>query len=198
MNNNIPIDSHHTCTVADMAGCCHEWAAWRMLRDLSAQLATQQPPLHLSPAAIAVSMEGGFSLMEPLAKDANPVYDAPECQNADPTPAGMVWSLAATLFYAVMGCNVMNGKGGAAQQPESRLPYMRSEMPDLSVLLQRCLDFYPDRRPAWADLQAEAEAHLNLWGDILRQGPRLRPRLATGGGGDGRQTDSWPEEMVSL
>lgn len=193
------IDNTNNCTVSDLAGYCSEMTAWRLLHDIAGALSQMQGSFpHLAPLSIAVTEEGAFQLLGNQAAKADSIYDAPECQKDAPTSAGAVWSLAATTFYAVMGCNVMNGKGGAAQQPQSKVPYMRSEMADLSVLVQRCLDYEPTQRPTPRELFQTAASHLERWHDRVRSGPRLRPPHADSLDRERQNTDSWPEEMVSL
>lgn len=178
------------------AGYCTELTAWQLLHDVVAQLqeatAAGTPASRgISPSAVMIGPEG-FVLAETAPQ---PVYTAPE---GGGTPAADVWSLGATLFRLVMGCDVMNGRGGAGQRPGSTLPYMRSEMPQLSELVMHCLSYDPARRPTLAQLAEEADAQLARCREEVRKGLKHKP-LDTGEQAAAQAaSDSWPEEMIEL
>ena len=150
----------------------------------------------VSPVHIEIKDDDGFALSHQTSTIMEG-FVAPEALKDKGTEASTVWSLAATLFYLVMGCQIMNGKGGAAQQESSRLPYMRSSLPQLSELIQRCLSFHPEQRPTMKEINELATQQFSLCTEAVKKGPVIQEkRLDTENQDDESSiSDFWPESM---
>lgn len=186
-----------TLHASDLAGHCNELTAWRILRDVSATLLTNAS-LPVSPYLMEIDDDGAFS----IAQTSEPVdvggFAAPEQAKGAHTEASAVWSLAASLFYIVMGCQVMNGKGGVAQHESSKLPYMRSALPLLSETVQQCLQFHPELRPSMREINELAERQFNLCNENIKKGPKIQEKKSqqdASGNTSGMDLDFWPEVM---
>ena len=168
-------DKNEKHTAADLAGHCNEPTAWRILKEVSEEMMSQKT-LEVSPYHIAINGDGSFSLMQPEKSIDMSGFEAPEAVNGNATDASSVWSLAASLFYVVMGCQVMNGKGGRGQNEQSKVPYMRSEWSQLSELVQNCLHFRPECRPSMHKLHDVAAKEFQRCMEMIRRGPKFRER----------------------
>lgn len=182
-------------TAADLAGHCNELTAWRILKEVSEDM-LQNKTLTINPYCIAIDNEGGFSLFQTEVTPDQKGFEAPEVFNRTNTEASAVWSLAASLFFIVMGCQVMNGKGGRGQDEHSRIPYMRSKLPQLSELIQKCLHFHPECRPSLQKVHEVAVKEFQRCTEIVSRGPRFRENSTKS---FEEVTDSvfafWPEAM---
>lgn len=157
---------------SDFAGHCNEATAWRILKEVSQQL-MERKQFIVNPFIIEIDDDGHFILS--TAQTQHNGYDAPEVVPDMPiTESGAVWSLGATLFYIVMGRNVMNGRGGHYQKEASKLPYMRSEWPEMSELVKQCLQYEPTLRPSLHDIQDNASKYDQRCQDEIRRGPNLK------------------------
>lgn len=179
---------------SELAGFCTESTAWRLLKELSATL-IKEGIRPVNPYGIEINDDGLFSLM-PADVTAYPDFDAPEADGQRPTESNIVWSLAATIFYIVMGCQVMNGKG---QKEGSKLPYMRSEWPELSELVQQCLQFHPERRPSLHEIHEKATQHYQRCLDEIKKGPKLKT-TETASPTETKESiiTFWPETMKKI
>lgn len=181
-------------TIAEVAGHGNEPTAWRILRDVSADL-LDQGLTPVDPYRIAIEDDGQFHLSR-TDDSHNPIgFEAPECAANPLTESGVVWSLGATVFYVVMGRQVMNGKGGRGQQKNSKLPYLRSEWPVLSELVQHCLRFDPTQRPTLQEMHEAAMQQCNRCSEEIRRGPKFKetaPKILTD---KDVEPDFWPEAM---
>lgn len=119
-------------------------------------------------------------------------FDAPEL-NTHRSVASDIWSFGATVFYLFMGCHVFNGLGGRAQHRESPVPYMRKSMPELSLLVQRCLDYDPAKRPAESEVIGIANRELSRLSDTK---PARRQKPAVTEVAKVELSDFWPEQMI--
>lgn len=187
-------DKNEKYTAADLAGHCNELTAWRILKEVSEEMVSQKA-MNVSPFHIAINGDGSFSLLQPESTDLNG-FEAPETVIGNATEASSVWSLAASLFFVVMGCQVMNGKGGLGQNEQSKVPYMRSELPQLSELVQRCLHFRPENRPSMQKVHDVAAKEFQRCMETVRRGPKFRenPTLGVMGASDSLIA-FWPESM---
>lgn len=186
------------CAAADFAGYCTEIAAWRFLRDISQEVAQGgEASCLITPTAVAITEDGGFTLID-VQEDPGSPYIAPECRDGRPTMKSAVWSMAATVFKLVMGCDVFNGRGGKAQHKGSKIPYMRNEMPDLSQLLCRCLSFLPQNRPEVIEIHDMASLHFQRCLESVRRGPQFKTTSTTDSGADDSDAGFWPEEMIDV
>lgn len=184
-----------TLYIEEIAGHCNELTAWRVLKEISEALLTDKNA-KVSPVHIEIKEDGGFALstQNSVIKDG---FESPEVLKGESTETSSVWSLAATLFYLVMGRQIMNGKGGAAQQESSRLPYMRSTLPQLSELIQRCLSFHPEERPSLQEINDLATQQYDICSEKIKKGPAFQEKRYDTEDQDDESSISefWPETM---
>lgn len=180
---------------SDIAGHCNEPTAWQILKEVSQQI-IERKQLIANPYIIEIGDNGHFALSPTETQPSG--FDAPEVATAPRTEASVVWSLGATLFYVVMGRQVMNGKGGEGQSETSKLPYMRSEWPELSELVQQCLRYQPRQRPGLQQILDKAsKQHDRCLGEI-RRGPKFKKNSENAIDGTINAADEmafWPESM---
>lgn len=178
----------------ELAGYCNELTAWQILRDVSADVLKQ--PGAVSPRLIEVRDEG-FALERVEGSVDIGGFEAPEVKGEAHTEASAVWSLAASVFYLVMGCQIMNGKGGKGQHATSKVPYMRSEFAKLSELVQQCLQYRPELRPSAKEVNEMANEQYKQCAEMVSRGPKFREKTATAD--KTKDIDSelafWPEPM---
>lgn len=179
-------------TIADIAGHCNEPTAWRIIKQVSDAL-LEQGPCAVAPCNVTIN-DDHFQL---VSTDDNRCegFEAPECIASQPTEAGSIWSLGATVFFVVMGRQVMNGEGGKRQKANSKLPYMRSTWPTLSELVQHCLDFNPENRPTVKELNLKAQQECRRCDEEIRRGPKIKTNstTATTDVQLATETSFWPE-----
>ena len=180
---------------SDIAGHCNEPTAWQILREVSKQQIERKQSL-INPFIIEIEEDGCFTLLSAETQVLG--FDAPEVDGAHRTEASAVWSLGATMFHIVMGHQVMNGKGGAGQSENSRLPYMRSEWPLMSELVQQCLRYHPSQRPSLQYILDKATEQYNRCMEEVRRGPKFKKTSDFTFDGSINATDDmafWPETM---
>lgn len=180
---------------SDIAGHCNEPTAWQILKEVSEQLIDRKLPV-VNPFIIEIGEDSHFVLLPSETQVAG--FDAPEADDTHRTEASTVWSLGATLFHVVMGRQVMNGKGGAGQNENSRLPYMRSEWPTMSELVQHCLRYQPSQRPTLQQIHDKAAEQHSRCLDDIRRGPKFKIATALATDGTINATNDmafWPETM---
>lgn len=185
-----------TLYAIELAGHCNELTAWKILKEVSETMLIDNTPM-VSPSQIKIEDDGRFIYL-PQAPNVMKGFEAPEVLKGKCAETSSVWSLAATLFYLVMGCQVMNGKGGSAQTESSKLPYMRSSLPLLSDLVQRCLNFHPEQRPSMAAINETATQQYNLCCEAVKKGPKFQERRPDVNNQDNPSDQSisfWPESM---
>ncbi len=135
----------------------------------------------------------GDITQEDTATDASSYrFDAPEL-GKQPCSASDIWSLGATIFYLYMGCHVFNGLGGRAQHKDSPLPYMRKSMPELSLLVQKCLNMDPLQRPTSKQIVEIASAETQKIALISPERPKRRTTVNSLHTGD---TEFWSDAMI--
>ena len=184
---------------AELAGYCNRMTAWKIIKDVSEELLAGKA-VAVSPFRIEIKENGGFALVkkdEPFALDG---FVAPEITDGNITEASQVWALAASVFYIVMGCQIMNGKGGRGQLESSRIPYMRSEMPQLSELIQKCLNYHPELRPSLEKVHETACEELAQCDDTVRRGPKFNKKNNPNEVSEKEKDDIafWPEAFIIL
>lgn len=197
MNQAHPTNTDETLNAGELAGHCNEMTAWRILMDVSQALPTHGA-VPVTPSLITIQEDGSFALTTPEATYQAGGFAAPECSQGTATEASSVWSLAASVFYVVMGRQVMNDKGGAAQRESSKLPFMRSSWPLLSETVQRCLNFHPEQRPSLAEIHKLAAERYNLCMETLKKGPKFQEKQSGNDQNDSqtmRNLAFWPETM---
>lgn len=124
-----------------IAGEIDELTAWQLLHDIASQAQTIDTPI--SPDHIFID-GSNFHLSE--WSESNDIrFTAPEGYSS-------VWALGASIFYVFLGCHVFHGLGGKGQTLTSPVPTLRRELPALSSLIARCLDFNPQNRPALKEI----------------------------------------------
>lgn len=182
---------------SELAGHADEFTAWRLLKEMSETL-SEDGLRPVNPYCIEIRDDGHFVLTSTDAKE-HPDFNAPENTGQQPTEAEVVWSLAATVFYIVMGCQVMNGKGSKGQQEHSKLPYMRSEWPAFSELVQQCLHYDPERRPSLHEIYEKATLQHQHNLDEIKKGPKLKTTENSSPNETNEPEISfWPETMKRI
>lgn len=180
---------------SDIAGHCNEPTAWKILMEVSDQLMNHKQ-LIVNPFIIEIREDRHFALSTTETQLSG--FDAPEVTTAYRNEANVVWSLGAALFYVVMGRQVMNGKGGVGQTGTSKLPYMRSEWPELSELVQRCLHYQPSQRPGLQEIYNKASEQQSRCMEEIRHGPKFKKNSENAIDGTINAADMmafWPESM---
>ncbi len=182
--------------ISDFAGHCNEHTAWQILKEVSRQLIDRKQ-LIVNPFIIEIGEDGHFILVP--AETQQPGFDAPATDTISRDESNAVWSLGATLFFTVMGRQVMNGKGGAGQNEASKLPYLRSEWPAMSELLQQCLRYHASQRITLLQIHDIATIQYNRCMEEIRRGPKLKKNIGTASDGTINATNDmafWPESML--
>lgn len=182
---------------SELAGHCTELAAWQVLKEVS-EILLQKGLQPVGPHCIEISDDGHFMLVSNAALASHNGFDAPEVAEGQLAESSVVWSLGASLFFIGMGHQVMNGKGGKGQRGSSKLPYMRSEWPELSELVQQCLQFIPARRPTLQQVHDKAAQHYQHCIDEIRKGPKYKTSVNTSQTETdhaGQELAFWPETM---
>ena len=181
-------------TVSELAGHCNEATAWRVLEEVSRQL-MEGKQLIVNPSIITIGEDGHFAIE--AAQEQQTGFDPHDVDANSHTEAGTVWSIGATIFYIVMGRCVMNGKGGEGQSETSKLPYMRSEWPEMSELVQQCLQYEPANRPSLQEIHDKAVQNLKRCQDDIRRGPKFKTAVSKSNELETTEKDFvfWPEPM---
>ena len=181
--------------IAELGGHCNELTAWQVLKEVSEAL-FHEGLRPIDPYCIEISDDVHFSFGAKLANHEG--FDAPEIAENQLTESGVVWSLGATVFFIVTGRQVMNDRGGKGQKESSKLPYMRSEWPELSELVQQCLQFNPVRRHSLQQVHDKALQHYQRCMDEVRKGPKFKTVGKTSqidADLAGQELAFWPESM---
>ena len=186
-----------TIHASDFAGHCTEVTAWRILRDISHELLSRKGGNIIRPSLIKAEANEDFTLEEHAADTTVDGFDAPEVERTGRTTEGDVWSLGASVFSVMRGCQVMNGKGGRRQTSLSRVPYLKNSLPDLSELIRQCLQYRPDQRPSMKTINETAIAHYNRCMETISQGPVFRQKTETTNDAGQDHAGFWPEQMIN-
>lgn len=181
--------------VSELASHCNEALAWSILEEVSRQLMEGKQRI-VNPFIINIGEDGHLFLAS--AQEQQSGFDPHEVNANTRTETGVVWSLGATLFYIVMGRIVMNGKGGEGQSETSKLPYIRSEWPDMSELVQRCLQFEPANRPTLQEIHDKALQHRKRCQEDIRRGPKIKSFSSDSNKLEAKEKELifWPESML--
>lgn len=181
----------------DLAGHCNEPTAWQILMEVSKQM-IERKQFVVNPSIIEIADAGEFLLLPPDGQNMDKSFEAPPSGGDRFAEADAVWSLGSTMFFIVMGQMVMNGRGGIGQKETSKLPYMRSEWPKMSELVQQCLHYLPSRRLTLQRVFEIATQQHERCVEEIRRGPRLKKITEDTKKGTinaTRDTDFWPEIM---
>lgn len=169
--------------IAALAGEIDELTAWQIMEDVAKQAKHSATPI--SPEHILIN-GGGFILSE-WSESHDDRFTAPEGYSP-------VWALAATVFYTYLGCHVFQGLGGKGQTKTAPIPTLRRELPELSKLIVRCLDFNPTNRPSMTEITEIAETNIRRCKANNNDLPPLRK--ISGNVITADEIDTyWPEEM---
>ena len=167
----------------NISGEIDELTAWRILHDIALQAQSVKTPS--SPDHILIDGEG-FHLSE-WAESIDNRFTAPEGFSS-------VWALGASVFYAFLGCHVFQGRGGKGQSATAPVPTLRRELPELSALIVRCLDFDPRRRPTLQEIVAVSKENIVRCKSKQSEFPPLKPIVNNTLSPD--EIDRlWPDEM---
>ena len=151
-------------TIRDIAGFCPEEAVWKMLADVSFFLLKEVNCYRLTPDSIVID---GKTFMVAEDEDCqSPLTEflAPEQDNREKTEAvQMVWSLGAVAYFMATGHIVFGGHGSSYQKehPSVVLPILPKDLHKLTPVLQKCLNYTPDKRIRLNDLKEIALKGLN-------------------------------------
>lgn len=169
--------------IAALAGEIDELTAWQILHDVAKQCKDIKTPI--SPEHILIDGDG-FILSE-WSESGDARFTAPEGYSP-------VWALAAMVFYTYLGCHVFQGLGGKGQTQTAPIPTLRRELPELSNLIIRCLDFNPSKRPGMTEIVKIAEDNIKRCKSQQSDFPPLKKFSESKITAD--EIDAyWPEEM---
>lgn len=169
--------------IATIAGEIDEMTAWRILHDVAVAASKSETPI--SPNHII--MDGDGFVLSEWSESKDPKFNAPE--GYDP-----VWALGATVFFVFLGCHVFQGLGGKGQTPTAPVPTLRRELPELSSLVGRCLDFSSKNRPSMKEIHAVSAENLERCGKMKSEFPPLKNNDNKIISADAIDA-CWPEEM---
>lgn len=177
---------HPERDISAIAGEIDESDAWRILHDVATQLCggcrTPVCPEH-------ILIDGDGFVLSEWSGSRDGRFTAPE--GYEP-----VWALGATAFQVFLGCHVFQGLGGKGQTRTAPVPTLRRELPELSNLIARCLDFDPKRRPSMGDVVKTASENLERCIRNKSEFPPLKPSESMSMPASADEIDRyWPEEM---
>ena len=98
----------------DIAGYCPEIAIWKMITDLTNQIADGKSESKIFPKNIVVD---GDSFLIVSNTETDSYYMAPEmCEGQESNPAQIAWTIGALIYYASTGRILFGGHGGNYQR----------------------------------------------------------------------------------
>lgn len=169
--------------ITAIAGEIDELTAWQIMSDVATQSKDTNTPI--VPEHIFIDGDG-FALSE-WSDSENEKFIAPEGYSP-------VWALAATVFYVYLGCHLFQGLGGRGQTKTAPIPTLRRELPELSNLIIRCLDFDPAKRPEMSEVKTISEDNIKRCKTIRNDFAPMRKVSENVMTAD--EIDAyWPEEM---
>lgn len=181
--NVLRMKYYHERDIAALAGEIDELTAWQIMAAVAKQAKDSATPI--SPEHIFIDGDG-FILSE-WSGSRDERFIAPEGYSS-------VWALAATVFHTYLGCHVFQGLGGKGQTKTAPIPTLRRELPELSNLIIRCLDFNPAKRPGISEIVKIAETNIKRCKASMSDFPPLKEVSENTITADEIDT-YWPEEM---
>lgn len=180
-------------TLKSIAGYCFEEALWKFLIDIASEILEKKLVWEgIDPEMVVIENED-FRL-EGIS-DAIPSFCAPEKKANE---AAMVWSLGALLCYASSGHLIFGGRGSLyqAKHPLVKLPLLQKKHSSLTLLVQRCLAYSPEKRISLNELVIEARNGLELCKKRVRSksNAAIKPERTATSSIDER----WPEKMIDM
>lgn len=169
--------------IAALAGELDELTAWQILHDVAKQETDVKTPI----APEHILIDGSHFILSEWSESHDERFIAPEGYSS-------AWALAATVFYVYLGCHVFQGLGGKGQTATAPIPTLRRELPELSSLLIRCLDFDPNNRPGMSEIRRIAEDNIPRCKSMLKDFPPLKTVSENTITADEIDT-YWPEKM---
>lgn len=182
-------------TLKDIAGFTTERTVWQLMLNLS-ESCNHGKLKGISPEQIAVYYKG-FQLLNDTSAGTSKAFAAPETFDIHSVrnhEASWVWTIGALSFYAIMGTDIFEGKGGETQTKDTDIPRISSvhASQELSSLIRQCLDYSQENRPSLIEIQEKAQKTLSV--PIV---PRKRLTSQTGKSYARSLVKFWPEEMVT-
>lgn len=185
-------------TLRHIAGQTTERTVWQLLSVLTQGTSAQQIQ-SLIPDSIRLSGDSfKFDSGQQKAhhkSEQQGAYSAPETFTSATVDAdaAAVWTLGALAFYALMGMDVLEGRGGVSQTAATDVPYISSSHAShqLGSIIHQCLAYDPSQRPSIATIHDMASTQLSS--------PITPQRRLTTSSGKTYATSLvkfWPEEMV--
>lgn len=181
-------------TLKSIAGYCIEEALWKFLVDIVSEILGEKLVLEgIDPDMVIIENED-FHLEG--TSNAIQTFCAPEKEASEPA---MVWSLGALLSYASSGHLIFGGRGSLYQRkhPSVKLPVLQKKHSSLTPLVQRCLEYSPEKRIILNELVIEARNGLELCkkrGRCKSSNVAVKPERLTTNSIDER----WPEKMIDI
>ena len=181
-----------------IAGYCTEREAWRFLHDVSEGLAYIHSKglihMDIKPSNILIDRNGYVITDFDMEYDEDShAFNPPEWDKnrRNLSKKSDIWSLGASAFNLIMGVKIFNGYGGRAQQKETPVPSLRSDRysHELISLLNRCLDWNPDKRPDAEEIVATADR-------MLMKKSRVKEKPITLGKECHPYDKVWPEDIT--
>lgn len=168
----------------NISGAIDELTAWSIMHDIAYQAQTIDTPV--SPDHIMIDKDG-FHLSE-WSESKDPRFIAPEGYSS-------VWALGASIFQVFLGCHVFQGLGGKGQSVSAPVPTLRKNLPELSSVIAKCLDYDPINRPSLKELESISAENITRCKLRLSEFPPLKSTenqsIST------HEIDLfWPDEMV--
>lgn len=147
----------------NISGEIDEQTAWQILLDIATQ--ARSVKTHISPDHILIDGNGFYLSEWSESKDTR--FVAPEGYSS-------VWALGASVFYVFLGCHVFQGLGGKGQTSTAPIPTLRRELPELSCMIARCLDFTPEKRPTLKEIASISIENIERCKSLRSEFPPLK------------------------